>query len=1480
MSMKCYSQCSICLTDYLNLGSGYNHETGSFYASGTLDQYWKITDGPNTYSYPQCATSRGDGIGHMIWTITGALPTSTAIGLPSLTADGNTPCNNHCNNNDPEYRFERQFCVNTNKFITSANPTGQQWANILLRYCGDLNISSVTLYEGGSVKNQITGCWSQLDCGDPGHWYSYGGYFKTGIYTIVFEVLNDWHCNWSGPVAGTPMGLEVGGYIGSSGGPIFADNKHFGKNAICAPPYQPGPEFTLSGINCIPLLSTTTYTITPFYNATGQNIYTIAGSGSPTISATGTFSVGAGTYTITSTDAKGCSFSKIIDIYNNPFPSLTPTSQCIVPGATSNITASSTGTSPFTYSLNGGAYASNNVFNLSQGFYTVTVKDALGCTGSATAKIGNVFNAYLESKFNSSVSCDPDILVASTWPNVTPMYYSFNGSTPSVTNTFTTTGAGTYTVIATDAYGCTASSSIVVYPHPFVSAIAAPCAGPPPGNITITATASGPVSPYSYQLNTGPWQSSNTFVVPISGTYTVTASNAYGCTASTTITIPPMLVNCCNPALISPVSSHYFYGWIPGGYPATSFPPLTLPSVGFGYENTNDNIVIDGILRVTAGTTLKFNGCPNIFMGPNAEIIVDNNGTLIIENCILRAACNTKWKGITATNGTQTVRLSKPTEIHDMYNGVEITGTVTNAALLQCEGVSFIDDDFGIVLRNTQSGYAGYVRSCSFKSTSAMLGPILRTKRGVSIYDCNEVEIGGLYSGTTILGNKFENLDNGIFISANVPTTSPVLNSNIRLYNNFFVRITGGKQVNDAIQTPTNNIYSSDLGCAVYAKNYSPFYPQANIIVTVDNYISTASFPPYHISHCDKGIITSNVSMNIANTRTEYAVAGFMNTFIDGRVYNIHDNFLRFGLNGIALVGYNLKYSYVTNNQIELHWALQSNLNTSGEFYTPVAITLKRILTSPITSASSYFYINGNHINIPSEAGIGIDVMSGASDRIFDNTINYICNNTSGVSFTNIPEFIGIQLTNSYLCHVKFNNIVGNNTSRNYYGSNAGIRINKSTYDDYFCNNINSTKYGFLATSNCTTTSSSVIGNHFNDHIFAMLFLHLGSEATFGPSIGSPAVLGASGFDPDNKFGSINYPLGYKLYKNSVCIGIPLPERYYTSPFTLMNSQSGGTSGCVYQVYSNGSPTTTPNCGILPHLKMAGPTTIDSIQHLIEIATGSVIYPEFEEGARWIDEQNLYNQLSLDSVLRYSHPALDSFYTSRYNTASENIEQTDREIQMMLDSLSILDTTLFNQYLQNAETENANIVSTDQEALNVQLINEVYFKIIEMGVDSISISDDSLIKAFALSCPFITGIAAYKARALYALYNPTLQYDDLVICNAVGVYKGESLLGKQNNFLDSMNYVGTNKIVSDGGIKLYPNPADENIIISYNINQGQEAVLILYDIVGRGRKTVQLSCKANTVQISVIDLESGLYSYKYLVDGKPQGTGKLTIKNN
>ncbi len=179
--------------------------------------------------------------------------------------------------------------------------------------------------------------------------------------------------------------------------------------------------------------------VTVVVNATVTNATTVGGSnGSINATATGganfTFSINGGafqasgnftglvkgTYTVTAKSADGCTGSKQFTITEpDPCaggngPAAQATVQAVTPCGPANgsITVTVTGgTAPFTYSLNGGAFQASNIFNsLGTGNYTVTVKDANNCQGSANPSVGNqpagpLFAAVRTLINNNCTSC-------------------------------------------------------------------------------------------------------------------------------------------------------------------------------------------------------------------------------------------------------------------------------------------------------------------------------------------------------------------------------------------------------------------------------------------------------------------------------------------------------------------------------------------------------------------------------------------------------------------------------------------------------------------------------------------------------------------------------------------------------------------------------------------------------------------------------------------------------------------------------------------------------------------------------------------------------------------------------------------------------------------------------------------------------------------------------------------------------------------
>jgi hypothetical protein len=78
---------------------------------------------------------------------------------------------------------------------------------------------------------------------------------------------------------------------------------------------------------------------------------------------------------------------------------------------------------------------------------------------------------------------------------------------------------------------------------------------------------------------------------------------------------------------------------------------------------------------------------------------------------------------------------------------------------------------------------------------------------------------------------------------------------------------------------------------------------------------------------------------------------------------------------------------------------------------------------------------------------------------------------------------------------------------------------------------------------------------------------------------------------------------------------------------------------------------------------------------------------------------------------------------------------------------------------------------------------------------------------------------------------------------------------------------------------LYPNPAAEYAVVDYQFsNNSLEVKIAFYNVLGLVVKEIELDRDDRSAKISLRDLNSGLYMYQLLVDGKPVATKKLMVR--
>ncbi len=244
----------------------------------------------------------------------------------------------------------------------------------------------------------------------------------------------------------------------------------------------------------------------------------------------------AGNYSVIVTDKKGCSVNSNFTI-TEPSALIANTSvlknvSCngLSDGSASVVVAGGTGTYNYTWNTNP-IQNNQTTTNLSQGNYVVTITDANNCIATSSVTITQP-TVLTVSANGTAVSCY-GVCDGKAFANVgggtSPYIYNwlpagFNNS--SINNLC----AGTYSIIVTDANGCTKNSTFAITsPTPIITSATGSttiCFG---SSATISASATGGNGGYIYNWNgvgAGATQNVNPSVAT---TYSVIATDVNGC---------------------------------------------------------------------------------------------------------------------------------------------------------------------------------------------------------------------------------------------------------------------------------------------------------------------------------------------------------------------------------------------------------------------------------------------------------------------------------------------------------------------------------------------------------------------------------------------------------------------------------------------------------------------------------------------------------------------------------------------------------------------------------------------------------------------------------------------------------------------------------------------------------------------------------------------------------------------------------------
>lgn len=327
-------------------------------------------------------------------------------------------------------------------------------------------------------------------------------------------------------------------------------------------------------------------------------------------------------------DANGCRAMLDVTIVRDPLPTVdAPTlaaDQCTSTGASYTFTVTGTGVAPLTYSI-GGAFQSSPTFTVvaSATPYTVTVRDANGCTATDTITIYPALGVVASvTALPSCANNDGTITINASGGSgnysyaISPVAGSIAG------NVISGLPANTYTITVTDTTTlCTTNVTVTLgAPTPVTFTLASTpvsCFGGNNGTITVTLNAGNDNPVYTYAIiagpNTFPAQNSNVFANLVAGIYTVQVNSGRGCSATNTITVSEPTDLVIDSAVVAPFTC--------ATNNTTNVATITVTASGgtvpYTYSIDGTNYTASNVFQITDNGSVQnftvyvkdFNGC-------------------------------------------------------------------------------------------------------------------------------------------------------------------------------------------------------------------------------------------------------------------------------------------------------------------------------------------------------------------------------------------------------------------------------------------------------------------------------------------------------------------------------------------------------------------------------------------------------------------------------------------------------------------------------------------------------------------------------------------------------------------------------------------------------------------------------------------------------------------------------------------------------
>lgn len=866
------------------------------------------------------------------------------------------------------------------------------------------------------------------------------------------------------------------------------------------------------------------------------------------------------------------------------------------------------------------------------------------------------------------------------------------------------------------------------------------------------------------------------------------------------------------------------------------------------------DIVFNGNLVVDEDFAIK--NCPNFKFGKNGGIIISANQKLSIQNSTLTTCGNYQWRGISGSKANLSIESS-----NILYADTAVSSTAP--AKLMVNNSVFSNCYVGIRVAEVFDINKLTITNNHFSSSGLKL-PYPTNQKGLKGID------GQLLMAGAVNNNHFEQLNNGIYITASSLNLKDNLFKDIQPYNSpcAVTRLIG----TPIKACPDPNYYGVAIvnhGVDLAFVN-NTVYRQFTVNIDNSNNVAT----DYSFDNCQTGVFSLATHLDIANTRLKDGLKGFI-------VQNSYKKTISIGNNQLENVGYGIallqnKYGTIkiADNTVTMYanaYSIAPLLGRMGGYY---GIRANDWPGMPATYAiSNNFTYNGRF-------GIKLENLQGYN-QITYNTCN-IDLGTIGANYvnnTNLAQY-GIYIENCKKQEITNNTIRGGADDMVYDNNRrkTGIFTTASNSNTLACNTLENLGYSMHVQGDNSTTW--VAHNDFNGMRIGVYYNKLGTYSKLGDQ-GFEWGTGAAVFD--NMFTNGTVGLAH-TYRQTTLSDTTKPDKYFFSSTlnsgrpTINLSNISGTNCKLLKVED--LPNLNPQNITVPYCAQQGSghktvvttdeeNTPTELSEKEQIAEAMVVYPEFEEVVKWIEERKLYREISEDTTLADESIILDEFYNETTNAVMGKLEALKRGEKEISDA-PLIDYDAYKQRLEQLKIANEQLISQENHELREKQINELFYTTLAKEYTTLSAEQEQLIADLANGCPLIDGEAVYLARAMYAVLEPTAHFDSKTICNNQGYYKTAHANGDEDVVAGE---------IDNTYCALYPNPAHQQTAVNFILQPEDRLTVKVFDALGRLVSTQSSNSNVGSMPIATDKLANGNYFVKAIsLQGKEFGY-KLVVSH-